>query len=126
VLDAKRVRAARESVPRPDVVNEAVAVFKALANPIRVRILHALAHHELSVGDIAHAFDLPLSTVSRQLALLRTLRLVSSRDEGRLTFYRATDAFVGHLVHDGLAHVATRLPGAQHHHRHLVGARKRH
>ena len=126
VLDPKRIRAAREGLPSAEVVNEAVEVFKALANPIRVRILHALAHDELSVGDLAHAFDLPLSTVSHQLALLRRLRLVSSRDEGRLTFYQATDEFVGHLVHDGLAHVASRLPGARHHHTHFVATRKRH
>jgi ArsR family transcriptional regulator len=125
VVDAKRVRSAREGMPSPDVVGEAVEVFKALGNPIRVRVLHALAHDELSVGDLAHAFQLPLSTVSHQLALLRKLRLVSGRDEGRLTFYRATDAFIGHLVHDGLAHVANRLPGARHHHRHAVAPRKR-
>jgi DNA-binding transcriptional ArsR family regulator len=124
LLDAKRVRAAREAVPSDEVIAEAVEVFKALANPIRVRILHALAHDELSVGDLAHAFDLPLSTVSHQLALFRRLRLVSSRNEGRLTFYRAIDDFVGHLVHDGLAHVAARLPSARHHHPHRVGSRK--
>ena len=78
VLDPKRIRAAREGLPSPEVVSEAVEVFKALANPIRVRILHALAHDELSVGDLAHAFELPLSTVSHKLALLRRLRLVSS------------------------------------------------
>lgn len=125
VLNARRVREARAGLPAPAVVDEAVEVFKALANPMRIRILHALAHDELSVGDLAHAFELPLSTVSHQLALLRRLRLVASRDEGRLTFYRATDEFVGHLVHDGLAHVAARLPGARHHHSHLVSTRKR-
>lgn len=124
VLDPKRVRTARRAVPSDEVVAEAVEVFKAIANPIRLRILHALAHDELSVGDLAHAFDLPLSTVSHQLALFRRLRLVSSRSEGRITFYRAIDAFVGHLVHDGLAHVASRLPSARHDHAHRVGGRK--
>jgi ArsR family transcriptional regulator len=125
VLDPRRVRAARRAVPSAEVIGDAVEVFKALANPIRVRILHALAHYELSVGDLAHAFDLPLSTVSHQLALLRRLHLVSSRDQGRLTFYRAIDEFVGHLVHDGLAHVAARMPSARHHHPHRLGPRKR-
>jgi DNA-binding transcriptional ArsR family regulator len=126
LLDRKLVRAVREAIPSAEVIHEAVEVFKALANPIRVRLLHALAHEELSVGDLAHAFDLPLSTVSHQLAVFRRLRLVSSRDQGRLTFYRASDEFIGHLVHDALAHVATRLPSARHHHRHRVPSPKRH
>ncbi|MEO6951656.1 MAG: metalloregulator ArsR/SmtB family transcription factor [Polyangia bacterium] len=125
MLDADRVRAARDGIPAADVVNEAIEVFKALANPIRVRILHALAHDELSVGDLAHAFELPLSTVSHQLSLLRRVRLVASRDEGRLTIYRATDQFVGRLVHDALGHAVTRIPGAHHHHPHGVKRKKR-
>jgi hypothetical protein len=44
---------------------------------------------------------------------------------GRATLYRAVDEFVGHLVHDGLAHVATRVSSARHHHRHRISARKR-
>jgi hypothetical protein len=50
------------------------------------------------------------------------MRLVASRDESRLTYYRATDKFVGHLVHDCLAHAGATLGvrSTPHHHRHRV------
>jgi hypothetical protein len=65
---------------------------------------------------------LSLSVTSHQLARLRRMRLVASRDESRLTYYRATDEFVGHLVHDSLAHASATLgvQNAPHHHPHRV------
>lgn len=116
------MRATRDGRPAPEVLADAAEVFRLLANPVRLSLIHALAHAELTVGDLARALSLSLSGTSHQLALLRRRRLVATRDEGRLTYYRATDEFVGHLVHDCLAHVAQVLgrESPPHHHRHLV------
>jgi len=50
------------------------------------------------------------------------MRLVASRDEGRLTYYRTTNELVGHLVHDCLAHASEKLGvhNPPHHHAHRV------
>lgn len=122
IVSAQKVRAARRGLPAPEVLREAAEVFRLLANPVRLSLMHALAHDELTVGDIAHALDISLSVTSHQLALLRRVRLVTSRDEGRLTYYRATDEFVGHLVHDCLAHVdeALGMHARRHHHPHRL------
>jgi len=122
IVSSRKIRAARHGLPAPEVLREAAEVFRLLANPVRLSLMHALAHDELTVGDIAHALDLSLSVASHQLALLRRMRLVASRDEGRLTHYRATDEFVGHLVHDCLAHVdeALDMPSRRHHHPHRL------
>ena len=74
------------------------------------------------MGDLARALGLSLSVTSHQLALLRPPRLVAARDESRLTYYRAIDDFVGHLVHDALAHAGAMLGArsAPHHHGHRV------
>ncbi|MFY9551466.1 MAG: metalloregulator ArsR/SmtB family transcription factor [Thermoanaerobaculia bacterium] len=120
IVSSQKVRAARHGLPAPEVLGEAAEVFRLLANPVRLSLMHALAHAELTVGDIAHALDLSLSATSHQLALLRRMRLITSRDEGRLTYYRATDEFVGHLVHDCLAHVgeAHGIRARRHHRPH--------
>ena len=100
------------------MVADASEVFKALTNPTRIRIMHALTHEEMSVGDLARALTLSMSALSHQLALLRRMRLVAARDEGRQTFYRVVDHFVGHLVHDCLAHVEQLQPVASRRHPH--------
>jgi ArsR family transcriptional regulator len=52
---------------------------RALAHPVRVRILEALAHGELSVSEIQRQLDLEQSFVSQQLSILRAKNLVASR-----------------------------------------------
>jgi DNA-binding transcriptional ArsR family regulator len=122
IVSAKKIRAVRNGLPASEVLGEAAEVFKVFASPVRISIMHALAHDELTVGDLARALGLSLSVTSHQLALLRRMRLVASRDEGRLTHYRATDELVGHLVHDCLIHVGAMLrrKAPPHHHAHDV------
>ena len=122
IVDRERVAATRAGLPAEAVLADAVEVFKVLSSPVRICIMHALAHGELSVGDLARALDLSLSGASHQLTLLRRMKLVAARRDGRLTFYRATGDFVGHLVHDCLAHVDERLGLAGHTHHHPHGA----
>src|ERR1700730_1303093 len=103
-FEAAKVKATIAGLPVDDVVRDAAEVFKALANPTRIRIMHALAHGELCVGDLARALALSMSALSHQLGLLRRMKLVAAREDGRQTFYRVVDHFVGNLVHDCLAH----------------------
>jgi DNA-binding transcriptional ArsR family regulator len=65
-----------------------------LADPNRLRILSILAEEEMCVGDLATAVGMNESAVSHQLRILRTIRLVSSRKQGRHIFYRLLDDHV--------------------------------
>lgn len=65
-----------------------------LADPNRLRILSILAKQEMCVGDLAMAVGMNESAVSHQLRTLRTIRLVSSRKQGRHVFYRLLDDHV--------------------------------
>uniref|UniRef100_A0A832M438 Transcriptional regulator n=1 Tax=Oscillatoriales cyanobacterium SpSt-402 TaxID=2282168 RepID=A0A832M438_9CYAN len=65
-----------------------------LADPNRLRILSILAKQEMCVGDLALTLGMTESAVSHQLRTLRTIRLVSSRKQGRHVFYRLQDHHV--------------------------------
>lgn len=65
-----------------------------LADPNRLRILSILAKQEMCVGDLATVVGMNESAVSHQLRTLRTIRLVSSRKQGRHVFYRLQDDHV--------------------------------
>ena len=67
----------------PDAVQGLADTFSALGDPTRVRILDALSHGELCVCDLAAVLGLSQSAVSHQLRLLRGIRLVQPRREGR-------------------------------------------
>ncbi|MFC4546352.1 ArsR/SmtB family transcription factor [Paenactinomyces guangxiensis] len=87
------------------VVEEVVFIFKALADPTRIRILYLLSEEECSVGHIAEVLNLSQSAVSHQLALLRSLRLVRSRRQGRTIYYTCDDKHVVRLLHQTIHHV---------------------
>src|SRR6516165_7742843 len=72
----------------PDALDESVELLKAVADPVRLRLLHLLVAGEVCVCHLHEALDLPQSTVSRHLAYLRRRGLVVGRKEGLWVYYR--------------------------------------
>jgi len=67
----------------------AADAFKALGDPVRLRLFHLLSlKEELCVCHLTEATNLPQSTVSRHLAVLRHSGLVDTRREGKWIHYR--------------------------------------
>ena len=66
--------------------------FKALAHPVRIRILEVLRGSERSVQELQAALELDQSTVSQQLAILRAKQVVTARKEGTTVRYTVRDA----------------------------------
>ena len=80
-------------------------LFAALADPTRVRIVGLLAHTELCVGDLCLVLGMSQPAVSHHLRLLRTLRLVEARKEGKHVFYSLIDDHIHQLFHQGVDHI---------------------
>lgn len=70
-------------------ISDYANVFKALSEPVRLRILCLLLERgELCVCDIVDALSVSQSVVSRHLAYLRNTGLVSTRREGGWVYYQ--------------------------------------
>ena len=82
--------------------------LKALGSPRRLRLLTEMLGGERTVEDLARAAGLSLSATSHHLRLLRSLRLVHARRDGRHVRYE---------LHDH--HVADLLAAVRHHHEHV-------
>ena len=81
-------------------------MFKLLGEPTRARILHALLEGgELCVGDIAGVVDVPESSVSHALRLLRAAGAVRNRRDGRTIYYELADAHVRLVLELSLQHL---------------------
>ncbi len=86
--------------------------FRALADPTRVSIALSLLRQELCTCDLAAITGVTESAVSQHLRVLRRLRLVKSRREGRLVFYSLDDLHIRILLTVCLHHI--RDDGQQH------------
>jgi ArsR family transcriptional regulator, arsenate/arsenite/antimonite-responsive transcriptional repressor len=73
-------------------------ILKALAHPIRLRMVEGLMHNECNVNKIVKALKIPQSTASQHLALLKARGVVQARKEGVKTCYRVLDARISELV----------------------------
>jgi ArsR family transcriptional regulator len=104
-IDLGRVRKLRSVLVLPGAVQGLADTFNALGDPTRVRILDALSHGELCVCDLAAVLGLSQSAVSHQLRLLRGLRLVRPRRDGRVVFYSLDDQHIIAIFRQTLQHV---------------------
>jgi ArsR family transcriptional regulator len=88
-----------------DHVRSVAETFRMLGDPTRVKILDTLGEGELCVNDLAAKVGMSESAVSHQLRLLRTMRLVRVRREGRLAFYAVDDSHILELLKQARTHV---------------------
>ncbi|MDB5073980.1 MAG: ArsR family transcriptional regulator, partial [Chloroflexi bacterium] len=87
-----------------EVYGELAALFGALADPTRAKIVHALLQAELCTCDLAAVVGISESGTSQHLRVLRSLRLVKSRRAGKFVYYSLDDAHIALLVRIGLTH----------------------
>lgn len=73
-------------------------IFKALADPIRLKVLKLLDVRELCVCEIMAAFNLTQPTASHHLSILERTGLIKSRKEGRWVFYKRNSGEVADLI----------------------------
>src|SRR5688500_12849545 len=104
-IDLARVRKLRAELVAPEAVQGLAETFSALGDPTRVRILDALSHGELCVCDLAAVLGVSQSAVSHQLRLLRNIRLVRPRRDGRIVFYSLDDQHIMAIFKQTLQHV---------------------
>ena len=72
--------------------------FKALAHPIRIRMLELLREGPMSVGQLQEAIGAPPSSVSQQLAVLRGRGIVSTERRGTTIIYAVGDRDIFELL----------------------------
>lgn len=77
---------------------KASEMLKALSHETRLLILCLLSEGEKSVSEIEDIVSLPQATVSQQLARLRFDKIVTTRREGRMIYYRIADSDVSTVI----------------------------
>ncbi len=91
-------RTKRVSPDAADLAGFKTEFFKALAHPLRIRIIDSLREGEIGVNDLCARLDVEQSTVSQQLALLRSRNIVTGRKEGQNVYYSIRDTAIFRLL----------------------------
>jgi ArsR family transcriptional regulator, lead/cadmium/zinc/bismuth-responsive transcriptional repressor len=99
---------ARSKLPDGTHLDEASAMFRALGEPSRLRLLARLADGEVCVSELAELEDEKITTVSSRLKTLYAVRLVKRRREAKHIYYALWDDHVLKLVNSAVEHAAER------------------
>jgi ArsR family transcriptional regulator len=78
-------------IEKQEHVEQAARALKAMAHPLRLRILCVIGTAEMSVQDIVDAVGTSQSNVSQHLGILRDKEVLLARKEANRVFYRVGD-----------------------------------
>lgn len=87
--------------------------FKALAHPIRIRVLELLVKGDKNVQELQEALGVEQPVVSQQLAVLRANNIVAGRKEGASVRYSVRDPLIGELLNTARRIFNNHLVGTQ-------------
>lgn len=86
------VRALRATlIEREDHIDQASRAIKAMAHPLRLKILCVLGNQEISVQEIVDCVGTSQSNISQHLAILREKGVLRTRKEANRVYYRVSD-----------------------------------
>lgn len=104
-VDYEKVEHVRKAFPDQTVIVNLADFFKAIGDPTRLKIVLALMKEELCVCDLAALIKVTVSGISHQLRILRGLRIVLNRKEGKMVYYSLADNHIASLVSQAQEHI---------------------
>lgn len=93
-------------IDNEEVLSSDVAdFFKNFGDTSRIRILNMLWKGEANVSSIAEKLNMSQSSVSHQLRVLKSSKLISSRPEGKNIYYTLCDDHVAKILECAITHL---------------------
>ena len=94
-----------EVMPEQEQLQNLAEFFRVFGDSTRIRILYALSQSELCVCDIASLLGMGQSAISHQLRILKQMRLVKFRRDGKSVLYSLTDSHIETILAQGMEHI---------------------
>lgn len=104
-IDKQKISNVKKKMKSETTIERLSETFKVLSDKTRVKLLFALSIQELCVCEIANLLETTKSAISHQLRILRNMRLVKYRKDGKMAFYSLDDNHITNLFAEGLKHV---------------------
>ena len=104
-VDAEKVTQGKALLLGDEAYAAIAESFRALADTSRARIVHTLLQQELCVCDVAAVVGISESAASQHLRILRNLRIVKSRRNGKMVYYNIDDEHIRVLMGVCLRHL---------------------
>ncbi len=105
VIHKDIVEKVKKNLKSDDLLRNLADFFKAFSDSTRLKIVSMLLEEEMCVCDIANVLNMTHSSVSHQLRVLRQLRVVKNRKDGKSVYYSLDDEHVRNILAQGINHI---------------------
>lgn len=92
-------------MPDEDTLCDLAEFYKVFADSTRIKILYALLNSEMCVCDISKVLEISQSAISHQLRMLKQMKLVKFRRDGKSIFYSLSDDHIKIILSKGMEHI---------------------
>lgn len=99
------VEKVEKAMPREQELLDLAEFFKVFGDSTRIKILYVLSQSEMCVCDIATLLQMGQSAISHQLRILKQMRLVNFRRDGKTVFYSLSDGHIQTILAQGMEHI---------------------
>ena len=104
-VHGEKVKETKEHMPSVEELDRLAEFFKVFGDPTRIKLLCVLFQSEMCVCDLAAALNMTQSAMSHQLRILKQMKLVTNRREGKIGFYALADGHSKTIMNQGLEHI---------------------
>lgn len=94
-----------EKMPEEKLLSELADFYKVFGDATRIKILCVLLESEMCVCDLAAVLGMTQSAISHQLRVLKQMKLVKNRREGKTVFYSLADGHIQLIISQGMEHI---------------------
>ena len=101
----KTVEKVKKDMPVEDELQDLADFFKVFGDLTRVKMLYVLFQSEMCVCDLAQVLQMTQSAISHQLRVLKQMKLVTNRREGKTVFYSLADSHIKTIMNQGMEHI---------------------
>ena len=95
----------RSDLPDDEVLYDLSELFRVFGDTTRIKILYVLFESEMCVCDLAKTLNMTQSAISHQLRILKQMKLVKNRREGKTVFYSLADGHIKTIINQGMEHI---------------------
>ena len=99
------IEAVKEKMPAAELLNELADFYKVFGDATRIKILCVLLRSEMCVCDLAEMLGMTQSAISHQLRVLKQMKLVKNRREGKTVYYSLADGHIQNIISQGMEHI---------------------
>lgn len=96
----------QDHMPEENTLRELADFYKVFGDATRIRILYVLLQHEVCVCDLAEILGMTQSAISHQLRVLKQMKLVKNRRDGKTIYYSLSDNHIQTIISQGMEHIA--------------------